>query len=163
MNDQDLALGVFPSGPTAFDDWLNGVRDTGTWDLQTLDSLTHFFKTYWRYRHMPNVHVYHYSDMKRDLDGAIASMATALGVELDHKLLSEMSQAAGFDNMKRNAEQFAPESGSGMWKAESSFFASGADQQWRDKLSDANLAAFGPRLAELLRPDEADWLVNGSG
>jgi aryl sulfotransferase len=163
MNDQDLALGVFPSGPTAFSDWLNGVREPGTWDLQTLDSLTHFFKTYWRYRHMSNVHVYHYSDMKRDLDGAIASMATALGVELDHKLLSEMSQAASFDNMKRNAEQFAPESGTGIWKAESNFFASGDNQQWKDMLSDANLAAFGPRLAELLPPDEADWLVNGSG
>ena len=35
------------------------------------DELVHFFKTYWTYRGLPNVHLYHYSDMKRNLRGAI--------------------------------------------------------------------------------------------
>ena len=49
--------------------------------MQCLDSLTHFFKSYWPYRNEPNVHVYHYSDMKSGLKDTIASMATALDVE----------------------------------------------------------------------------------
>ena len=36
MNDQDLALAVFPSGDTAFDDWLNQTLEPGTWDSQSL-------------------------------------------------------------------------------------------------------------------------------
>lgn len=163
MNDQELALSAFPSGPNAFHDWLERVREPGTWDLQSLDSLTHFFKTYWAYRDVPNIHLLHYSDMKRDLRGAIAKIAAAAGVSIDDGFLDAMTEAASFESMKRKAEQFAPESGTGMWKAESNFFARGANEQWREVLSDTDLAAFEARIAELLPPDQAAWLIGGDG
>ena len=43
------------------------------------------------------------------------------------------------------------------------FFATGGNPQWKGALSKADLAAFDARLAELLPPDEAHWLVNGNG
>jgi aryl sulfotransferase len=161
MSDQELAGRSFTSGPTAFTDWLNGVREPDTWDLQSLDSFVHFFKTYWRSRHEPNIHIYHYADMKRDLKNAIASMAENLEIELTDSLLSEMAGAASFDSMKRKAEQFAPQSGTGIWKAESNFFSSGANQQWKAHLTPNDLDAFDTRLAELVPPDEARWLLDG--
>lgn len=163
MIDVELAFSTFPSGPTAFRDWLYKVREPGTWDSQVLDSLVHFFKTYWQYRDVPNIHLFHYSDMKRDLKGTIAAMAKALAVDVDDAALTEMANAGTFASMKRNAAQYAPESGRGFWKAETNFFARGANQQWRDALSAADLAAFDARLAELLPPDQARWLVNGNG
>ena len=163
MTDVELALKNFPSGPSAFRDWLSGVREPGTWDKQSLEVMVHFFETYWRYRDVPNIHLFHYGDMKRDLKGTIAAMARALGVDVDAALLAEMADAASFVSMKRNAGQFAPESGRGFWKAESNFFATGRNEQWRNALSPADLAAFDARLAELLPPDDAHWLVNGNG
>jgi hypothetical protein len=160
MNDQQLAEKSFPK---AFSDWLSRVRAPGSWDVESLDSLVHFFKSYWRYRDLPNLHVYHYSDMKRDLAGAIASMASACRIELSPEQLCAYTDAASFETMKRAAEQFAPMAGKGIWKAEGNFFASGRSEQWRERLSEAELAAFDARLAELLPRDEAAWLLNGNG
>ena len=163
MTDTELAFSSFPSGPEAFSDWLTREGDLGNWDRQSLATLVHFFKTYWQYRDLPNVHLFHYSDMKRDLKSTIAAMAKALGVEVDDTLLAEMTEAATFESMKRSANQFAPESGTGLWKNEADFFANGSNQQWKGVLSEDELAAFDARLAELLPSDEAHWVVNGNG
>ena len=163
MADEALAFSVFPSGPNAFNNWLTGVRQPGTWDDQFLDSFTHCFKSYWQYRDVPNIHLFHYSDMKRDLKGAIAAMAKAVHVEADDTLFTAMAEAGSFASMKRNAEQFAPESGSGFWKKETDFFANGSNQQWKNVLSKAELAAFDGRLAQLFPPDAARWLIGGDG
>jgi aryl sulfotransferase len=159
MRDQALAANSFP---TAFSDWLNRVREPGTWDRECLDSMVHFFKTYWQYRQLSNVHLFHYSDMKRDLAGAIASMAAACGITLSDAQLRAYAEAATFGAMKQAAEQFAPMTGTGLWKAEQDFFARGRSGEWKEKLSAAELAAFDARLAQLLPPYEAAWLVNGT-
>ena len=163
LNDQDLAAKSFPSGPNAFSEWLHRVRKPGSWDLECLDSTVHFFKSYWRYRHLPNVHLHHYADMKRDLASVIASMAAACGIELSPAQLRAYAEAASFDTMKRSAEQFVPMAGKGIWKTERNFFAGGRSEQWRERLSGAELAAFDARIAELLPRDEAAWLLNGNG
>ena len=163
MTDQELANSAFPSGEDAFQHWLDEVREPDTWDLQSMDSLVHFFNSYWPYRDLPNVHVYHYSDMKRDLRGAIGSMAAACNIELSDAQLDAYADAASFDSMKNKANQFAPNSGTGIWKAEKDFFANGSNQQWKDKLSSEDLAAFDARLAELMPADQAQWMLNGNG
>jgi aryl sulfotransferase len=162
MTDQELANSAFPSGEDAFQRWLDEVREPDTWDLQSVDSLVHFFNTYWPYRDLPNVHLYHYSDMKRDLRGAIGSMAAACNIELNDAQLDAYTQAASFDSMKQKADQFAPNSGTGIWKAEQDFFANGSNQQWKDKLSSEELAAFDARLAALMPADQARWMLNGN-
>jgi aryl sulfotransferase len=164
MNDQELALAVFPSGERAFEDWLEGSRPEGTWDDYCLETLCHFMNTYWPYRDLPNVHLFHYSDMKRDLGGAIARMADATGTALTDAQLMEYTAAADFGAMKAKAEQFAPESGTGMWKAESNFFANGTSGQWHGGLSDEQKAAFETRFSALV-PDaeQARWMLSGNG
>jgi len=162
MNDQELALSTFPSGDRPFEDWLETLRPAGGWDVISLDSLCHFMDTYWPFRDLENVHLFHYSDMKRDLRAAIARMAAAVGVTVDDARLDEYTAAADFSAMKAQADRFAPEAGSGMWKAESSFFASGANGQWQDRLTDAQLAAFDARFAERVTdPAQAGWMLNG--
>jgi hypothetical protein len=163
MSDEKLALMLSPGGPVAFPDWLRREREPGTWDVPVLQSLTHFFKTYWPYRVLDNVHLFHYSNMVRDLKGTISSMAAALDVEIDDAQLAEFTEAASFDSMKRNAEHFVPFSGTDFWKADTNFFASGSNRQWQGKLSVDELAAFDARIAELLPPEEVDWLLNGYG
>jgi len=163
MNDEELAFSVFPTGDSAFMDWLKLELQPGTWDEQSLELIVHFHNTYWPYRDLDNIHLFHYSDMKRDLRSSIASMASTLNVELDDPLLDSMTDAASFDNMKQNAEQFAPESGTGMWKKESGFFATGQNAQWKKLLTESDLTAFDTRLNELLPNDQVEWLLNGNG
>jgi len=163
MTDQDLANMAFPSGSDAFSDWLHKVREPGSWDLQSIDSMVHMFSSYWDYRDLDNLHLFHYSDMKRDLKGAIGSMAEALSYDYDDAQLAEFAAAAEFSSMKRKADQFAPNSGTGMWKAETDFFANGGNEQWRKSLSRDDQQAFDHRLAELLSGEAARWILNGNG
>ena len=65
--------------------------------------------------------------------------------------------------MKKNAEQYAPESGTGMWKTESSFFANGSSRQWEGKLSESELEEFDARVRELVPADAIGWFLDGSG
>lgn len=161
MNDQDLAESVFPQGADAFENWLRNKSRADQWDAQCLESITHFFKSYWRYRDLTNVHLFHYADMKRDLRSNIEFMARALDIDVEDLQLDSFTHAATFKNMKENADQFAPEAGTGMWKAESNFFANGANQQWRDQFSEKDRVAFNKRTAELLSEDETKWLLEG--
>ncbi len=159
MTNEELAFKV---APTSFQDWLSLDLEPGTWDIQSLSMLVDFFKSYWEFRDSPNIHLFHYSDMLRDLKGSIAAMAKALVIELEDSLLDDMATAASFESMKRNASQFAPV-GKAYWKKEAEFFANGRSQQWKDLFSTDELAAFDVRLAELLEADQAQWLLNGNG
>jgi len=160
MTDQELAESAFPSGANAYNDWLMAEREPGTWDLQSVDSLCHFFKTYWSYRDLPNVHFFHYSDMKKDLNKAVTRISNALGLSYSESQIAAFAEGASFDKMKNNAAQFAPESGTGIWKKEGDFFASGKNNQWKGKLSAEQLTAFDERLRSLLSNEEADWILN---
>jgi aryl sulfotransferase len=163
MNNQEMANQIFPNGADAFADWLKTERTPPRWDLVSLESITHFFKSYWQYRHLPNIHIFHYSDMQRDLPKVVKQMADALGLPFTDAEIKQFADAASFDVMKKNADQFAPESGTGMWKAESAFFATGKNQQWKNQLSEEELAAFDVRLKALLPAEEAAWLLSGNG
>jgi aryl sulfotransferase len=161
MTDTELAFNIFTSGKNGFTDWLDKEQQPGGWDTQSLQLTTHFLQTYWDFKELPNVHMFHYSDMKRDLKGSIADMASALNVALDEKQLEAMTQAASFESMKQNAEQFAPESGREFWKQDRGFFANGSSGQWQDIFSAEQVAAFDARLGELVSPEQAEWLLNG--
>jgi aryl sulfotransferase len=163
LNDRELAANTFPTGPNAFEDWLRSEKNLLQWDLQCLASLVHFFHSYWRFRDLSNVHVFHYADMKNDLAASIASMASALGVSYDDDQIAEFVEAASFANMKANAQQFAPEAGTGLWKAETDFFANGGNRQWQGRLSEDEVSAFTHRIKEMLGSDEVEWFLNGNG
>ena len=63
--------------------------------------------------------------MQRDLPKVVKEMAGALGLQFTDAEIKQFADASSFDVMKNNAEQFAPESGTDMWKAETAFFATG--------------------------------------
>ena len=159
MTDEELAFKTFMSGENAFDEWLTLEQEPGGWDKQTLQLTTHFLQSYWSYKDLPNIHLFHYSDMKADLRGHIQRTADILGVSLNNQQLDEMTEAATFENMQKNGDQFAPGSGTGLWKEEKKFFATGENRQWEGKLTNDELAVFDKRIKELLSEEQAAWLV----
>ncbi|WP_298835815.1 sulfotransferase domain-containing protein [uncultured Roseobacter sp.] len=136
----------------------NPLTDTGTDDL-TIASVAHHFLEARRLRDKGNVHFFHYADLTRDLHGQIARMAGLLEIDLSGDTLSAITKANTFASMRRVAEQsekrFHEES---PFKDMADFFASGTSNKWEGRLSDADIATYTDRCAELLSPEEACWL-----
>ena len=121
------------------------------------------YKSFKAYSHLPNIHIYHYADMKRDLRGSMATIAKAINIDVDDGLLDDLAAAAEFGNMKKNANVFALNAGQGDWKKDEDFFSKGENAQWRDVLSADDLAFYDQEIRKLLPEEDVLWLEHGSG
>lgn len=146
----------------SFDYWLNEKLVPDPTNNTTFEAAVHHYKSFLEWQHLPNIHLLHYADMKRDLAGQMARVARALGIAHPPKLMAELVAAADFDSMKKNAEKNAPEVGDGYWKDKAGFFHSGSSDKWVGRLSERQIAAYDARMATLLSPEERRWLERGS-
>ncbi|MBO6886272.1 MAG: sulfotransferase domain-containing protein, partial [Marivita sp.] len=110
----------------------------------------------------PNVALFHYADMKRDLSGTFAKVADLLGISHSAELMERLVQVATFDNMKAHADRYAPSGGKGFMKSDSDFFHSGTNGKWHSKLTEAELAAYDAMMDAHLSPEDRAWLEFGS-
>ena len=55
------------------------------WEQDGLPYWSHFSHaaTFWRFRHLPNVHLFHYQDLQQDLVGSMRGMARVLEIDID--------------------------------------------------------------------------------
>ena len=124
-------------------------------------SVLHHASTFWAYRDLPNIHLAHYGDLKRDLDGEMRRIARILDIEVEEALWPTLVEAAGFDSMKERADMLAPEVDLQAWSENKRFFNKGTSGQWRDVLTERELALYGRAVEERLDPALAKWLENG--
>lgn len=110
----------------------------------------------------PNVTLFHYADMKRDLAGEFARLARLLGVTHPAPVMERLVAAATFENMKAKATRYAPSGGKGFFRSDAGFFASGSNGRWHGVLSESELAAYDAMMREHLTQADRDWLENGS-
>jgi len=152
-----------PDVRDAFRDWItaSGVPEEG---VPTEFNVLHHADTFWQFRHLPNIHLFHYSDMKADLDGQMRHIAAAIGVPVNEAVWPQLVAAAGFAEMKSNAETLAPTAGAGdEWQSKSGFFNKGESGQWRDVLGAEELALYREVMTARLEPELARWLEHGWG
>lgn len=110
----------------------------------------------------PNVSLFHYADMARDLPGTFARLAQILGVSHEAELMAELVAAASFENMSADPERFAPAGGQGFWKSDAAFFDSGSSGKWQGRLSADELAAYNAMMDAALEPSARAWLEYGA-
>ncbi len=120
-----------------------------------------YINTFWQFKHLPNILMLHYSDLKADLDGEMKRIANFLNIEVPDHLWPELVAAASFKNMKSRADHLAPQVTSNVWKDAGQFFNKGTSGQWRDILGEGELALYHKVMSERLEPDLANWLENG--
>jgi len=147
----------------SFDAFLNEPFQVDPTNNTTFEGIVHHYKSFLKWQHLPNIHLFHYMDMSRDLAAQMDRFAVAMGVNHPAALMAELVQGATFDSMKKNAELFAPEVGDGYWKDKQNFFSSGTSRKWEGRLSPDQLAAYDARMNELLSPKDRAWLENGGG
>lgn len=110
----------------------------------------------------PSILRLHYADMTRDLPGAMARIAAHIGVTHSPDVMERLVAAATFDNMKANADRFSPSAGQGFWKSDAGFFDSATSNKWEGRLTEAQIATYQARLADLVPdPDMRAWLEWG--
>lgn len=123
----------------------------------------HHLQTAWERRGLPNVHLFHYADLVRDLTGELRHLASALGVDTSDADLERYTAAADLDAMRAGAERNAPESDQ-IWQDPAAFFKRGRMEQWREVFTPEVLTAYDARSAELHTDEEfLAWAHGGRG
>ncbi|MGR3390556.1 sulfotransferase domain-containing protein [Sagittula sp.] len=160
-----------------FDDWypqddragltfrhfLEGTPDGYDCDAVPLAHILRHYEAARALAGRPNVALFHYADMTRDLSGTFERVAALLGTPHPAPLMARLAGVATFDNMKRNAARYAPSGGKGFMRSDSDFFHRGTHGQWRGVLTDEELAAYDALMDARLTPQDRDWLENGAG
>ena len=137
-----------------YTDWING-DGFPYWPLWSN------IRSWWAIRHLPNVLLIHFTDMKADLPGAIRRVAGFLDIDIDETRFPAIVEHCGFDYMKAHGRQFVPRGGS-MWSGgANTFINKGTNGRWRDTLSPGEIAAYEARAVQELGQDCADWLARG--
>jgi hypothetical protein len=160
----DLFDGRFPDDLSlSFACFLEEVSPQNKADGITLASIVHHYKTFKSWEHLPNVHLFHYADMRRDQQSHTTHIARTLGYDYDTSLLDDISASLQFDRMQENARKSQEHSvqSSATFKDPAAFFDSGTSRKWEGKLNDTDMRTYQLRLAELLSQEDAYWLENG--
>jgi aryl sulfotransferase len=124
-------------------------------------SLWENVRTWWQARHLPNVLMLHYADMKQDLPETVSQIADFLEVKLDSQTFERVVRHSSFDWMKANAEKAAPLGGTIFQGGAATFINKGSNGRWQEVLTVADSAEYEARALAELGPECAQWLANG--
>lgn len=149
--------------PADFREWFRAwIGSSGTYSEGAASSdVLHYVQSFWRYRHLPNVLMVHYGDLKADLESEMRRIARFLDIDIPESEWPALVAAAGFENMKANATQLAPQVTDDVWHDPGQFFHKGESGQWRELLTEDDLALYRRVMDERLEPDLAHWLEHG--
>jgi aryl sulfotransferase len=130
------------------------------WEEDGFPYWSHFShgRSYWEFRELPNLHLFHYAKLKSDLGGEMRRLAGLLEIDVAEERWAALIEAATFESMKRNADQLAPEVNNGAWLSNSQFFHKGTSGQWTDVLSKENLDLYDKIKVERMGPELTEWM-----
>jgi len=118
-------------------------------------------RSWWAIRHLPNVMLLHFADLKRDMEGQMRRIATFLDIPVDEARWPAMVEYCSFDWMKRNATQSVPLGGAFWDGGAETFIHKGVNGRWADTLTREDCAEYEARAERELGAACARWLANG--
>lgn len=150
------------SDGTTFRRFLDGGAEGFDGDAMPLAHIIRHYKAALDAANNPNVTLFHYADMLKDLSGTFAQVAALIGASHTPPVMEQLVHAATFENMKLHADRFAPAGGKGFMKSDSDFFHRGTNGQWIGQLTEAEISAYDALMDAELKPEERRWLEHGS-
>jgi len=163
----DLCAEPFPSRPDsvneAFDTWLS--RGSLDWEQDGYPFWSHLqhARSWWAYRHLPNILFVHFADLLADLDQEMRRISAYLDIPINEAIWPELLEGVSFGAMKANAVHMAPGATHGAWKDSANFFHHGSNRRWEGVLTEVQLAQYQQLAAQCLSPDLNLWLAHGAG
>lgn len=121
----------------------------------------HHTRSWWAYRHLPNILFVHYNDLLSDLGGEIERVADFLGIPLSEDALVGIARAVTFDVMRERALKDEDGKPTAFAEGAKTFFFKGRNGRWRDVLSAEEVQMYEEKAAQVLRPECRAWLEQG--
>ena len=149
---------------TSLPHFLESPCDADDIDADCLASIVHFFETAVLSDRLPWKLVMNYAGISRAHEATVRALDAFLGTDAPDELIHAVTRATEFTSMKARASDFAPEAVNGVWRDDSSFFAGGRSGSWEAEFTEAQVAAYQARFAELLpNPAHRRWIETGFG
>ena len=118
-------------------------------------------RSWWEIRHLPNVLMVHFADLKRDMPAQMRRIARFLAIEVDAADWPAIEEYCSFDWMKANAVHSTPLGGAFWDGGADTFIHKGVNGRWTEVLSAAESADYERRAERELGPACARWLREG--
>lgn len=144
--------------------WRNWItRGAFEWEADGWPYWSHLsnVQSWWNYRHLPNIQLFHYGDMLEDTEREVRRIAAFLEIDVPENTWPDIIKAISFDEMKCKGELYAPGGGQ-FWKGGAkTFLYKGTNGRWRDILSAEELRLYEAACERALTPDCRGWLEHG--
>ncbi|MBN1306115.1 MAG: sulfotransferase domain-containing protein [Anaerolineales bacterium] len=148
-------LGIAPESVTQyFQDWL--AKDGYPWW-----PFWEHILSWWQLRSLPNVRLFHFSNLKRDMPAEIRRMAAFLEIPIDAAIWEAVLGHCSFDYMKAHAARSVPFGGDIFEGGAEAFMHKGTNGRWRDILTPQEVWQYEALAVEKLGEDCANWLATG--
>lgn len=115
-------------------------------------------RSWWSLRHLPNVLVMHFEDLKRDLEGAVGTVARFLGHDVGPDEVNRIVARSSFSFMKSHARELLPEHDQMMDGGAETFINRGEGGEWQALLHADDVVAYESRVLSELDEECARWL-----
>lgn len=118
-------------------------------------------RSWWNVRHLPNLLLLHFNDLKADMPGQIRRIADFLSIAVNDKTWPQILEHCSFDYMKNHAEKSVPLDGA-LWEGGAKTFVyKGTSARWRGTLTDEDNSRYKAKAISELGEDCARWLAQG--
>lgn len=122
----------------------------------------HHAKTWWEFKHLPNIRFVHYNDLRRDLEGEMRKLARWLEISVPEQRWPAVVEACRFETVKAHPEKVMSDSANMFWNdGTQTFFFKGTNGRWKDLLTEEELELYRQAMLERLPADCARWLERG--
>ena len=117
--------------------------------------------SWWDARHLPNVLLVHFADLKADLPEQIRRIAEFLAIDIDETSWPAIVEHCSFAYMKQHAAETAPLGGI-IWEGGAGTFINrGTNGRWEHVLSESESRTYETIAQNKLGLDCARWLASG--
>lgn len=118
-------------------------------------------RSWWEIRHLPNVLLIHFADMKADMPVAIRKIADHLQIPVDERRWPHILEHCSFDYMREHGDKTVPLGGAIFEDGAKTFINKGTNGRWRDILTPQDSQQYEDMARRELDEDCARWLRNG--
>jgi len=153
----------FGSTRALFDKWISQGWSSHPWESDGYPwwSLTHNIATWFEWRHLDNMLLVHFDEMKLDLPGVLNRLGHFLGAPVTEESIENILHKCSFNYMKAHATDMAPVGGIVFKGGAKAFFDKGSKMDPADVLTAEQIATYKSVFQGKLTAEAFKWLETG--
>ncbi len=178
---RDVVWSLYNHHSTANDLWYEALNETpglvGPPITKPVDSIVQYYhewldndgypfwsfwenvRSWWKVRHLPNVMLVHFSNLKKDMPKEILRIAGFLDIDINEEKWHEILRHCSFDYMKANATPSVPLGGAFWDGGAEQFIYKGVNGRWRELLNSTETKKYDDLAVKELGKKCAAWLT----